>query len=82
MLGVIAHLFSTNRDARLLGAAGSEVSSGQSGLQGAIPVQATPLCRVVIDLFSFLLPYASIHHEPGMGIDDSLLVEGKHTSST
>src|SRR2546425_1153822 len=35
--GAIAHLFSTSHDARFLGATGSEVSSGQSGLQGPTP---------------------------------------------
>src|SRR2546430_14373051 len=48
-LGAIAHLFSTSHDARFLGATGSEVSSGQSGLRGVRPSQASPLCGEVID---------------------------------
>ena len=42
-------LFSASRDARLLGAPGSEVSSGQSSLHGANPSQASPRCGEVID---------------------------------
>ncbi|MDQ2904593.1 MAG: hypothetical protein M3Y81_13695, partial [Chloroflexota bacterium] len=48
-LGAIAHLFNTSRDARLLGAPGSEVSSGQSGLQGGNSSQASPQSGEVID---------------------------------
>jgi site-specific recombinase XerD len=49
-LDAIAHLFSASHDARFLGAAGSKVSSGQSGLQGANPSQASPLHGEVIDV--------------------------------
>jgi len=48
-LGTIAHLYSASHDARLLGATGSEVPSGQSGLQGANPSQAPPFYGEVID---------------------------------
>src|SRR6266571_3789172 len=51
-LGAIAHLLSASHDARFLGTTGSEVSSGQSGLHGANPSQASPFYGEVFDLFS------------------------------
>jgi hypothetical protein len=48
-LSDIAPLFNTSRDARFLGANGSKGESGQSGVIGANPSQASPLCGEVID---------------------------------
>jgi|GraSoiStandDraft_5_1057265.scaffolds.fasta_scaffold00695_5 hypothetical protein len=61
-LSDIAPLFNTSYDARFLGATGSKRLSGQSDLSGANPSQASPLCGVVIDIFSlnFLLSRLSV----------------------
>ena len=51
---------------------GEELLLPLNGMKGDYDVR-------LVHLFSFLLPKASIYHEPGMVINNSLLVEGKHT---